>query len=214
MNMWLPRRDGTVAHMEDADARLRIILSGRRRLAHVGQDGDRTQASRLEGEMAPKDPLTQTPGSGRRVAKPLDRAMERFSDEPTSARRAMVAIVIAIGTTVVLGGVAMWLVDRREYPDLGVAIWYALQTVTTVGYGDVPPKDPVGRLVGGVIMILAVAFLAMVTASITSTFFESRQKTRRDIAREEDAEHRARLEAQFEHLLTRLDAIEHRLGER
>jgi voltage-gated potassium channel len=164
--------------------------------------------------MEPKDPPTQAPGGGRRVGKPLDRAMQRFDDEPTSARRAMVAIIIAIGTTVVLGGVAMWVVDRREYPTLGVALWYALQTVTTVGYGDVAPKDSVGRVVGGVIMILAVAFLAMVTASITSTFFESRQKTRRDIAREEDAEHRARLEAQFEHLLERLDAIERRLAER
>ena len=122
----------------------------------------------------------------------------KFDEEPTSARRAMIAIIIAIATTVVIGGVAMWIVDRREYPDLGVAIWYVLQTVTTVGYGDVPPKEPIGRLVGGVIMVLAVAFLAMVTASITSTFFESRQQARRVQMRADEAEHRARLEAQFE----------------
>ena len=108
----------------------------------------------------------------------------------------------------------MWIVDRREYPDIGVAIWYVLQTVTTVGYGDVPPKEPIGRLVGGVIMVLAVAFLAMVTASITSTFFESRQQARRAQMRADEDEHRARLEAQFEQLLTRLDAIERRLAER
>jgi voltage-gated potassium channel len=164
--------------------------------------------------MEPKDPPVEAPLGGRRVARPLDRAMQRFDEEPTSARRGMIAIVIAIVTTVVVGGVAMWLVDRHEYPDLGVAIWYVLQTVTTVGYGDVAPKDPVGRVVGGVIMVLAVAFLAMVTASITSTFFESRQQTRRAQMRADDAEHRARLEAQFEHLLTRLDAIERRLAER
>lgn len=164
--------------------------------------------------MGPKDPLNQTPRGGRRVAKPLDRAMQRFDEEPTSARRAMIAIIIAIVTTVIVGGVAMWLVDRREYPDLGVAIWYVLQTVTTVGYGDVPPKEPIGRLVGGVIMVLAVAFLAMVTASITSTLFESRQQTRRDAARADEAEQRAHLEEQFEQLLTRLDAIERRLAER
>jgi voltage-gated potassium channel len=95
-----------------------------------------------------------------------------------------------------------------------VAIWYVLQTVTTVGYGDVPPKEPLGRLVGGVIMVLAVAFLAMVTASITSTFFESRQQTRRAEMRADEADHRARLEAQFEHLITRLEAIERRLADR
>jgi voltage-gated potassium channel len=164
--------------------------------------------------MEPKDPPAEARRDGRRVARPLDRAMQRFDDEPTSARRGMIAIVFAIVTTVVIGGVVMWFVDRREYPDVGVAIWYVLQTVTTVGYGDVAPKDPIGRAVGGVIMVLAVAFLAMVTASITSTFFESRQQARRALMRADEDDHRARLEAQFEQLLTRLDAIERRLGER
>ena len=164
--------------------------------------------------MEPKDPPAEAPRDGRRVARPLDRAMQRFDKEPTSARQGMIAIIVAIATTVVIGGVLMWVVDRREYPDLGVALWYVLQTVTTVGYGDVPPKDPIGRLVGGVIMVLAVAFLAMVTASITSTFFESRQQVRRARTQVDEDEHRARLEAQFDQLLTRLDAIERRLDQR
>jgi voltage-gated potassium channel len=164
--------------------------------------------------MEPKEPLAQGPRVGRPVVRPLDHAMKRFGEEPTSARRAMTAIIIAIVTTVVVGGVVMRIVDPREYPDIGVALWYVLQTVTTVGYGDVPPREPLGRLVGGVIMILAVAFLAMVTASITSTFFESRQQTRREQRRAEEDEQRAHLEAQFDHLLARLDAIERRLAER
>jgi voltage-gated potassium channel len=153
-------------------------------------------------------------GRRRPIAKPLGRAIGRYGDDPTSARLAMFVIVVAVVTTVVVGGVLMWLVDRREYPDLGVAFWYALQTVTTVGYGDVTPSEPIGRVVGGVIMVLAFAFLAIVTASITSVFLESRQKARRLKAETDEAEHRANLEAQFEQLLTRLDAIERRLGER
>lgn len=164
--------------------------------------------------MEPKDPPAEASRDGRRVARPLDRAMKRFDEDPTSARRAMVAISIAIVSTVVAGGVIMSIVDRREYPDLWAAIWYVLQTVTTVGYGDNPPKEPIGRLVGGVIMVLAVAYLAMVTASITSTFIESRQKARREAAQADEAEQRAHLEEQFAHLLDRLDAIERRLGER
>jgi voltage-gated potassium channel len=164
--------------------------------------------------MEPKDPMAEAPRNGRRVVRPLDHAMHRFEEDPTSARRAMIAISIAIVATVVAGGVVMWIVDRREYPDLWVALWYVLQTVTTVGYGDVPPREPVGRLVGGVIMVLAVAYLAMVTASITSTLFESRQRARREQMRADEDEQRAHLEAQFDHLLARLDAIEHRLAER
>ena len=151
---------------------------------------------------------------GRPIARPLGRAMGRFDEDPTSARRAMFVLVVAVFTTVVVGGVVMRLVDPREYPDLGVAFWYVLQTVTTVGYGDVSPADPVGRAVGGLIMVLAFAYLAIVTASITSVFIESNQKARRRQMQTDEAEHRANLEAQFEHLLARLDAIERRLGER
>jgi hypothetical protein len=53
-----------------------------------------------------------------------------------------------------------------------------------------------------------------VTASITSTFFESRQKARRERMQTEEAEHRAHLETQYEQLLERLDAIERRLTDR
>ena len=160
--------------------------------------------------MAQQEPDAKGPGGKRPIARPLGRAMGRFDEDPTSARRAMFVIVVAVVTTVVVGGVVMWLVDRSEYPDLGVAFWYVLQTVTTVGYGDVSPTEPVGRAVGGVIMILAYASLAILTASITSILFESRQAARRQRSQTDEAEHRAHLEAQFEQLLARLDAIERR----
>ena len=38
-----------------------------------------------------------------------------------------------------VGGGILWLVDRREYSSLTEAFWYILQTITTVGYGDVTP---------------------------------------------------------------------------
>ena len=47
---------------------------------------------------------------------------------------------------------------------------FALETVTTVGYGDLTPKDPNGRLVAALIMLNGIAFLAIITAAITSTF--------------------------------------------
>ena len=36
-------------------------------------------------------------------------------------------------------------IDREEYPDVGIGMWWALQTVTTVGYGDVTPTHVAGR---------------------------------------------------------------------
>src|SRR6478752_4649019 len=42
------------------------------------------------------------------------------------------------------------LLDRQEFPSLGTGLWWALQTVTTVGYGDVTPATTAGRLVGAI----------------------------------------------------------------
>ncbi len=53
------------------------------------------------------------------IAKPLGRAIGRFDDDPTSARLAMFVIVVAVITTVVVGGVLMWLVDRQRIPGPG-----------------------------------------------------------------------------------------------
>jgi voltage-gated potassium channel len=138
---------------------------------------------------------------------PLGRAWNRFLADPSSARKAILLIIIANVTTVLVAGTFIWLVDRREYPHLTDAIWYILQTITTVGYGDVTPKDPVGRLVGASVMLVGIAFLSILTASITSAFFDARQGVRRQRQEAEEAAYRAGLERRLDDLVERLDRL-------
>jgi hypothetical protein len=63
----------------------------------------------------------------------------------------------------------MRIADQENYPSLGTAAWWVLQTVTTVGYGDVVPTTTAGRVVGGIEMVLGVSFIAFLTAGVTST---------------------------------------------
>ena len=81
-----------------------------------------------------------------RVARPnlIERRMSRFLREPPSVRTAAGVIVAATASVVVGGGVLMRLLDHDEYPNVWVGMWWALQTVTTVGYGDVTPRTPPG----------------------------------------------------------------------
>ncbi len=88
----------------------------------------------------------------------------------------------------------------------------ALQTVTTIGYGDVTPKEPSGRIVAGVVMLEGVALLAITTAVITSTFVTRAAREREDAdTREEQAE--VRIEAKLDDLAARLERLETMLGE-
>ena len=96
--------------------------------------------------------------------------MTKFLREPPKVRTAASVIVVATLVIVVGGGALFRVLDHKEYASLWIGMWFALQTVTTVGYGDVTPKDAAGKLVAALIMLEGIAFLAIVTAAITSTF--------------------------------------------
>ena len=149
-----------------------------------------------------------------RVARPnlIERRMTRFLREPPSVRTAAGVIVTATAIVVVGGGVAMWLFDHDEYPNVWVGMWWALQTVTTVGYGDVTPKHPSGRIIGAFVMLEGIAFLTIIIAAITSTFVARAQAERE--AGEAKDEDRAdeRIEAALDDLRARLDRVESMLS--
>jgi voltage-gated potassium channel len=84
------------------------------------------------------------------------------------------SIVITVGA-----GIGMTVADRKNFPSLGSGLWWAVQTVTTVGYGDHVPTTVAGRLVASFVMLFGIGFLTVVTAAITSTFVaRSRIETR------------------------------------
>ena len=138
----------------------------------------------------------------------IERRMARFMREPPSVRTAAGVIVTATAVVVVAGGALMRLLDHGEYSDIWVGMWWALQTVTTVGYGDVTPNEPSGRIIATFVMLQGIAFLAITTAAITSTFV-ARANKERDLAHdadEDDAE--KRMEAQLKSIDQRLDRLE------
>jgi voltage-gated potassium channel len=126
--------------------------------------------------------------------------MSKFLREPPSIRIAASVIVTATALVVVGGGVLIRVIDHSEYPNVWVGMWWSLQTVTTVGYGDVTPAHRSGRLVGALVMLEGIAFLAIITAAITSTFVARAERERSIAEGVEDAELEARLNARFDRL--------------
>ena len=138
--------------------------------------------------------------------------MARFAADPASVRNAtylMIAVTVAV---VLVGGLVVWVFDARDFPDLGGALWYTLQTVTTVGYGDKVPTEGIGRLVGATVMVVSVALISILTASITSTFVEAAQRRQRAGAEAEERDSAEALHRQLDDVVARLATIEAMLG--
>lgn len=64
----------------------------------------------------------------------------------------------------------MTVIDPSGFPTIGSGLWWAVQTVTTVGYGDRVPETAAGQLVAALVMLLGIAFVTVTTASITGSF--------------------------------------------
>ena len=90
--------------------------------------------------------------------------------------RAVRAISIVTTLVTLASGAAMHLIDPREFPTVGRGLWWAAQTVTTVGYGDVVPHATAGRALALAVMVCAVAFLTVVTGSITAALIQLEQR--------------------------------------
>ena len=147
-----------------------------------------------------------------RLPRPIVRSRSRFFDDPSSVKNAVRLIIVVTVVAVLLGSLAIWVFDHRDFPDYGTALWFSLQTVTTVGYGDVTPTTIIGRLVAGVVMVTAIGFIAVFTAAVTSTFVEAARSRRgtADEAARQDADER--MHVRFDEIARRLDQIERRLG--
>jgi voltage-gated potassium channel len=143
-----------------------------------------------------------------RLSRRVRRTIDRFLEDPASIKNAARMIIGATVVAVVAGGVIVWLLDHREYPSLGRALWFTLQTVTTVGYGDVTPTSTVGRAVGAVVMLTAIGFITIVTAAITSTFVEAARRKAEKAAEAAETKEADHTEDTLAAITARLDEMD------
>jgi voltage-gated potassium channel len=101
-----------------------------------------------------------------RLERRLDSALARA----TTPRAAAIVIATASTLTALAAAILMTLVDRETYPSIGSGLWWAAQTITTVGYGDNVPVTVLGRLIAVLVMLVGISFLTVITAAITSAF--------------------------------------------
>lgn len=97
-------------------------------------------------------------------------------------------IALAGGAVTLVGATLVWLLERdapgSKIPDFTTALWWAIVTVTTVGYGDVTPVTATGRFVAAGLMVVGIGTIALLASSLASVLILDKEDT--DEARARD----------------------------
>ena len=101
-----------------------------------------------------------------------------------ASRRKLLVFLLAILLLVVILGTLMFVVEGPEngYINIPESIYWAIVTLTTVGYGDIAPKTPLGQAIASLVMILGYAIIAVPTGIVTVELARSKVKQNVNIA--------------------------------
>ena len=105
------------------------------------------------------------------VARPFGNLLAFLRREHLFRLAVVIVVLIVAGA----GGLT-WFEEDRPFPD---AVWWAIVTLTTVGFGDIAPVSLGGRLIGVVLMFFGIGVLGMFTATIAGAFVEQRLRRER-----------------------------------
>lgn len=101
-----------------------------------------------------------------------------------TVREELITAYTACGIMLGFSGILMYYIERNAQPEafenIGDGFWWAIVAFTTVGYGDIYPITPLGRLLSSIISLIGIAMIAIPTGIISSAFMnmliEKKQK--------------------------------------
>lgn len=92
-----------------------------------------------------------------------------LGDALIASRRKIGVFLLAVLTLVVIIGALMYLIEGEAsgFTDIPTSVYWAVVTLTTVGYGDIAPRTPIGQAVASLVMILGYGIIAVPTGIVT-----------------------------------------------
>ncbi len=94
----------------------------------------------------------------------------RIEKKGLRPRYAAYVVIAFWAVAIIVFGAVERLIDPDTFGSIWLGIWWATQTVTTVGYGDVVPQQTAGKAIAVFLMLGGLSFLAVLTGAITSAF--------------------------------------------
>jgi len=127
----------------------------------------------------------------------------RWLNRAVVSGRIIPYLVLMMLAIMMVAAFTVHFLSPNAFTTWGDEVWWAAQTVTTVGYGDVVPGTGGGRFIGGIVMFASVATVSLVTAVVTAGFVSYQQRRLSG-----DVERHEELRRALERIEKRLEALE------
>lgn len=99
-------------------------------------------------------------------------------------RDELAVMVLVLAILLVLSSGLIYYAEHEAQPDkfssIPAALWWSVITLTTIGYGDIYPVTPIGKVIGGIIAVAGIGIVALPTAIIAGAFAEELRTRRAD----------------------------------
>jgi voltage-gated potassium channel len=133
---------------------------------------------------------------------PTRKRVGKWYERLTLFRAIRTILAIAV-TLVLIAAVLARAIEPETFTSIGLALWWAVTTVTTVGYGDVVPQSTEGRLVGAALMLTGLSLIPLLVSVVVSilTVKRANEQHERDARNlEEQSQRLARIEQRLSEL--------------
>jgi len=110
----------------------------------------------------------------------FSKSMKMIVDVLNETKSDLIITFFIVSITLILSATIMFEIENHAQPDkfqnILQTLWWAVATLTTVGYGDIYPITPLGKFFTGIFVILTIGLIALPTAIISSAFIARIQK--------------------------------------
>ena len=130
-----------------------------------------------------------------------------------SSRPKIIVFILSVSLVVIILGTLMYIVEGQQngFDNIPKSIYWAVVTLTTVGYGDVVPITTLGKTVAVFIMLLGYAIIAVPTGIVSSEMSKNRNDKEQLENQEEILEKEEEIIAKDNEILKKLEALEKKI---